>query len=47
MGSIFEYTDLEIQFQSVKCAVVTRLPKNFEQLFILSEVIQGNYSVLM
>ena len=39
--------DLEIQFQSVKCAFVTRLRKNVEQLFILSQEIQGDYSVLM
>ena len=27
-----EYTVLEFQFRSVKCTVVTRLRKNFEQL---------------
>ena len=42
-----QYTDLEIQFQSVKCTVVTRLCKNFEQLFIPSQVIQDDNSVLM
>ena len=42
-----QYTDLEIQFPSVKCAVVTRLHKNFEQLFIPSQAIQGDCSVLM
>ena len=42
-----QYTDLEIQFRSVKCVVVTRLRKNFEQLFIPSQAIQGDYSVFM
>ena len=32
----WEYTDLEIHFRSVKCVVVTRLRKNFEELFIPS-----------
>ena len=43
----WQYMDLEIQFQSVKCAFVTRLRKNVEQLFIPSQEIQGDYSVLM
>ena len=42
-----EYTDLEIQFWSVKWAAVTRLRKNFEQRFILSQAIQDDYSLLM
>ena len=38
---------LEIQFRSVKGTVVTRLYKNFEQLFIPTHAKQGDYSVLM
>ena len=36
-----QYTVLEFQFRSVKCTVVTRSPKNFEQLFIPIQVMQG------
>ena len=42
---LFEYTVLEIQFQSVKYMVVTRIRKNFEQLLILVQAIQGDYVV--
>ena len=37
-----EYTILEIQFRYVTCMVVTRLCKNFGQLFISLQVIQGD-----
>ena len=37
----------EVQFQSVKCAVVTRLRKNFKQVLFPSQAMQGNYSVLI
>ena len=37
---------LEFQFRSVKCTVVTRLSKSFEQLCILIQAIQDDYSVL-
>ena len=30
-----------------KCTVVTRMPKNFEQLFIPMHAIPGDYSVSM
>ena len=40
-------TVLKIQFRSVKCTVVPRMPKNFEQLFIPIQVTQGDYSVQM
>ena len=42
-----EYTFLEIQFLSVKCTVVTRMRKIFEQHFIPIQAMQGDYSVLM
>ena len=42
-----EYTVLEIQFRSVKYTAVTRIRKNFEQLLIPIQAIQGDYSVLM
>ena len=42
-----QYTVLEIQFRSVKPTIVTTLPKNFEQLFIPIQAIQGDYSVWM
>ena len=42
-----QYTDLEIQLRSVRYAVFTRLRKNFEQLFIPFQAIQGDCSVLM
>ena len=45
--SQIEYTVLEVQFRSVKCTIVTRIRKNFEQLFIPIQAIQGDYSVLM
>ena len=44
---IWYYKNLEIQFRSIKCTVVTRLRKKFEQLFIPSKTIQGDYSALM
>ena len=50
MSAIFKkkwYTVLEIQFRFVKCTIVTRIHKNFEQLFISVQVIKGDYSVLM
>ena len=45
--SINQYTVLEFQLLSVKCAVVTKLHKNFEQLFISIQVTQGDHSVWM
>ena len=46
VGSIMiQNTVLEFQFRSVKYMVVTRLHKNFEQLSIPIQAIQGNYSV--
>ena len=41
----WEYTVLEFQFRSAKCAVVTTLRKNFEQLFFPMQAIQGDNSV--
>ena len=43
--SFMQYTVLEFQFRSVKYTVVTRLRKNFEQLFIPIQAIHGDYSV--
>ena len=40
-------TVLEFQFWSAKCTVVTKLRKNFEQLFIPIQAIQGDHSMLM
>ena len=37
----FQYTVLEIQFQSVKCTIVTKIPKNFEELLISGQTIKG------
>ena len=42
-----EYTVLEIQFRSVKWTVITRICKDFEQLFIPFQTIQDYSSVLM
>ena len=42
-----QYTVLEFQLRSVKCTVVTRLHKNFKQLFIPIQVVQGAHSELM
>ena len=42
---VSEYTVLEIQFRSVKYTVVTRIRKNFEQLLIPVQAIQGDYSL--
>ena len=36
-----------IQFWFVKCIVITRIRKNFEQLFIPIQAMQGDDSVLM
>ena len=41
-----KYTNLEIQFRPLKCTVVTRIRKTFEQPFIPIQAIQGSYSVL-
>ena len=38
---------LEFQFRSVKCTAVTTLRKNFEQIFIPIQVIEGDHSELM
>ena len=35
------------KFRSVKCTFVTRICKNFEQLFVLMYALQGDYSMLM
>ena len=42
-----KYRVLGIQFRSVKCTVVTRLRKNFEQFFMPFQVIKDDYSALM
>ena len=42
-----QYTVIEFQLRSVKCTVVTRLHKNFKQLFIPIQVVQGAHSELM
>ena len=39
------YTVLEIEFWSLKCTVVTRIRKNFDQFFIPIQAKQGDYSL--
>ena len=46
-SGILKGTVLEFQFWSVKCMVVTRLRKKFEQLFFPIQAIQSDHSVLM
>ena len=42
-----QYKVLETEFRSVKYTVITKICKNFEQLFIPIQVILGDYSVLI